>query len=124
MESRGLGWYLGMRALPCQGRSCTRVTPDIWRPWFMTLKTLLHSSQPVEEVGGAAFRAPRGRLQGDATQTDADAIVEERQRSRQPRAAGTRGRQGLAADLGVAPPAAESRLQPRSARLDLCRNTL
>lgn len=47
-----------------------------------------HCYQPVVKVQWAAFRAPQGQMQGGATQSMRD-IVEERQRSRCPCAAGT-----------------------------------
>jgi hypothetical protein len=38
--------------------------------------------EPVRELGGIAFRAPQGQMQGGATQAMSLCIVEERQRRR------------------------------------------
>ena len=57
--------------------------------------------EPVRELGGVAFRAPRGQMQGGATQAMSVYIVEERQRSRCPRAAGTRRAHGGCAAIAA-----------------------
>jgi len=50
--------------------------------------------EPVRELAGAAFRAPRGQMRDGVTQAMSVYIVEERQRSICPRAAGTRRAHG------------------------------
>jgi len=45
--------------------------------------------EPVRGLKGIAFRAPRGRMQGTAPQVMFSCIIEARQRSRWPCAAGT-----------------------------------